>query len=443
MSAKIHAVAVPKWGIEMVEGTLNAWSKEIGERVDLGEEILELESDKIVNMLEAGGDGLLRRKLAEPGQTLQVGELLGVIASAEVGDADIDEFIAKWAQSEAAKATPAGAEMPIDSLAAREDIQAQGPGHTSARQRGRRERRRHTRADAISATTSGASQDASANVRVSPVVRRLAAELGVDLGNVNGTGRNGRITREDVEAAAANQAGSGQQPQSLQAFSNRVSEQPMSSMRRTIARRMQAAKQTVPHFYLTVDLPLEGLLAERLRLNEATDEARVSVNDLIIWCIGQALTEVPEVNVQCAEDDRILRFAHADIAVGVATDRGLITPVVRAADTKSPREIAKEMAELSAKARSGKLTMEEISGGTFTLSNLGMMGVREFTAIINPPQGAILAVGKSEQRVVVEEGEMRVGERMTVTLSCDHRVIDGAIAARFLQSLTHQVQNLG
>ena len=167
---------------------------------------------------------------------------------------------------------------------------------------------------------------------------------------------------------------------------------------------MQGAKQTIPHFYLSVDLPLEGLQSARASLNEEQGEQRVSVNDLIIWFIAQALIEVPEVNVQCTNDDRILQFAHADIAVGVATDRGLITPVVRAADTKPPRQIATEMAELSSKARAGKLSMDEISGGTFTLSNLGMMGVKEFTAIINPPQGAILAAGKSEQRVVVEGG---------------------------------------
>ena len=206
---------------------------------------------------------------------------------------------------------------------------------------------------------------------------------------------------------------------------------------------MQGAKQTIPHFYLSVDLPLEGLQSARASLNEEQGEQRVSVNDLIVWCIAQALIEVPEVNVQCTNDDRILQFAHADIAVGVATDRGLITPVVRAADTKSPRQIATEMAKLSSKARAGKLSMDEISGGTFTLSNLGMMGVKEFTAIINPPQGAILAAGKSEQRVVVEDGEMRAAELMTVTLSCDHRVIDGAVGARFLQSLTHHVQQLG
>lgn len=413
MSVQINAIAVPKWGIEMVEGTLNSWSKDLGDLVVLGEEILELESDKIVNMLEAGGDGVLRRKLAEPGQTLLVGELLGIIAGPSVEDSEIDKFIADWQAGEAAKAGPAGA--------------SKAPASTPRRELASRE--------------ADQAQESTRSVRVSPVVRRLAAELGVDLTSLKGTGRSGRITKEDVEAAAASEPSS--EAHSQAADVNPVTEEPMTGMRRTIARRMQGSKQTIPHFYLTVDLPLEGLLAERTRLNESPDEARVSLNDLLIWSVAQALAEVPEVNVQCAEDDRIVRFAHADIAVGVATQRGLITPVVRAADTKTPREIAAQMVELSKRAREGKLTMDEISGGTFTVSNLGMMGVREFTAIINPPQSAILAVGESEARVVVEEGEMRVRERMTVTLSCDHRVIDGAVAARFLQALTHHVRNLG
>lgn len=413
MSGQIHAIAVPKWGIEMVEGTLNSWSKELGDQVGVGEEILELESDKIVNMLEAGGDGVLRRQLAEPGQTLLVGQLLGIIAAVSVDDAEIDKFIADWQATEAAKSGPAAA--------------SKAPAPVPRRDSARRE------ADQAGESTR--------SVRVSPVVRRLAAELGVDLASLTGTGRSGRITKEDVEAAAA--SGPASETPSEPADPNPVTEEPMTGMRRTIARRMQGAKQTIPHFYLTVDLPLEGIRAERAKLNQAQQEGRVSVNDLIIWCIARALKDVPEMNVQCADDERILRFEDADIAVGVATERGLITPVVKKADSKSIREIATEMAELSAKAREGRLTMDEISGGTFTISNLGMMGVREFTAIINPPQAAILAVGKSEQRVVVEEGEMRVGERMTVTLSCDHRVIDGAVGARFLQSLTHQVRNLG
>ena len=364
-------------------------------------------------MLEAGGGGVLRRKLAEPGQTLLVGELLGIIAEASVEDSDIDTFVADWQEAEAAKAGPAGANK--------------GPASAPSREPARRE--------------ADQAQESTGRVRVSPVVRRLAAELGVDLASLKGSGRSGRITKEDVEAAAA--SGPASETLSETADANPVTEEPMTGMRRTIARRMQGAKQTIPHFYLTVDLPLEAIQAARAKLNEEQGEGRVSVNDLVILCVARALKDVPEVNVQCADDDRILRFEHADIAVGVATERGLITPVVRKADCKSIREIAKDMAQLSAKAREGKLTMDEISGGTFTISNLGMMDVREFTAIINPPQGAILAVGKSEQRVVVEEGEMCVAERMTVTLSCDHRVIDGAVGARFLQSLTHHVQNLG
>ena len=411
MSGNIHAIAVPKWGIEMIEGTLNTWRKDVGDDVALGEEILELESDKIVNMLEAGGRGVLRRQLAAPGETLGVGALLGIIASEEVEDADIEAFIAKWQAAEAAKSRPGSAKQ-SESAAPR--AKTVSPVRTDA-------------------------QAPQGNVRVSPVVRRRAAELGVDLTKVRGSGRGGRITREDVEAFT--ESSDSEEPPEAQEHA--YEEQPMSSMRRTIARRMQGAKQSIPHFYLTIDLPLDELNSYRARLNEEAGTARVSVNDLLIWCIGQALKEVPEVNVQYGENDTVRQFNQSDISVGVATERGLITPVVRAVDRKSPREIASDMAAIAEKARAGKLSMDEIEGGTFTLSNLGMMDVREFSAIINPPQAAILAAGKSEERVVVEDREMCIRTRMTVTLSCDHRVIDGAVAARFLQNLTHQVTNLG
>ena len=266
MSAQIHAIAVPKWCIEMVEGTLTAWNKEIGDEVSTGEELLELESDKIVNMLEAGGGGVLRHQLAEPGQTLQVGELLGIIADASIEESEIEDFIAKWQASESAKAGPAGA--PKAANAPKPSIAQSAPAPRDA-------------------------PASDARIRVSPVVRRLAAELDVELSNLNGTGRSGRITKEDVEAAAANPPSSVSAPEPGSAATNPVTEQAMSGMRRTIARRMQGAKQTIPHFYLSVDLPLEGLQSARASLNEEQGEQRVSVNDLIIWCIAQALIEVP------------------------------------------------------------------------------------------------------------------------------------------------------
>ncbi len=411
MSGQIHAIAVPKWGIEMIEGTLSTWSKDVGDDVALGEEVLELESDKIVNMLEAGGVGILRRQLAAPGETLEVGALLGIIASEEVDDSEIEAFIAKWQAAQAAKSRPASAKQSESTAPTAKSVSP-------------------VRADA---------QAPQSNVRVSPVVRRRAAELGVDLTKVRGSGRGGRITREDVEAFA--ESSGSEEASGIQ--ERPYDEQPMSGMRRTIARRMQGAKQSIPHFYLTIDLPLDVLNAYRARLNEEAGAARVSVNDLLVWCIGQALKEVPEVNVQYGENDTVRQFSQSDISVGVATERGLITPVVCAVDSKSPRQIASDMAAMVEKARAGKLSMDEVEGGTFTLSNLGMMDVREFSAIINPPQAAILAAGKSEERVVVEDGEMCIRTRMTVTLSCDHRVIDGAVAAIFLQNLTHQVTNLG
>jgi pyruvate dehydrogenase E2 component (dihydrolipoamide acetyltransferase) len=380
----IYPIAVPKWGIEMVEGTITSWNKSEGDAISKGDEVFEMESDKIVNVWDSPVDGVLRRVLVPAGDAHPVGALLGVIADAGVSDSDIDAFIAAHSSAPAeAEAAPAA-----DAPAAKQTVQT-GDAYT----------------------------------RSSPSVRRLADELGVDLGTVTGTGRRGRITDEDVKAAAG---GGSSTPDGVEVI-------PLTATRKTIARRLTEAKQTIPHFYLTAEYELDGLLAHRAALNESGD-VKVSVNDLIVWCVAQALMKEPRVNVNLVGDD-IHQFSAAHVSVAIATDDGLYPATVYNADSKSPAEIATATAELADKAQTGKLAKEDISGGSFTVSNLGMYGITQFTAIVNPPMGAILALGKATQQVVVEDGEQRVATMLNATLSCDHRVIDGAVGAQYLAVL--------
>ena len=390
--SEIYPIAVPKWGIEMVEGTITTWNKSEGDVIAKGDEVFEMESDKIVNVWDAPVAGVLRRIIAAAGDAHPVGALLGVIAAADVSDADIDQFIAEHSATRAeTESAPAAAET---------------------------------------ATPQQTIQTGDAYTRSSPSVRRLADELGVDLGTVTGTGRRGRITDDDVKAATGSDSSA---PEGVQVI-------PLSATRKTIARRLTEAKQSIPHFYLTAEYALDGLLAHRAKLNE-TGSVKVSVNDLLVWSVAQALMKEPRVNVNLV-DDSIHQFDAAHISVAIATEEGLYPATVRNADTLSPAEIAKATGALAEKAKTGKLTKDDISGGSFTVSNLGMFGITQFTAIINPPMGAILAMGKASQQAVVREGEIGIATMLSVTLSCDHRVIDGAVGAQFLATLDEVIAAL-
>jgi pyruvate dehydrogenase E2 component (dihydrolipoamide acetyltransferase) len=387
----IYPISVPKWGIEMVEGTITSWNKSEGDAIAKGEEVFEMESDKIVNVWDSPVDGILRRVLVAEGDAHPVGALLGVIADAEVADSDIDAFIAQHSNAPAEAVVTSDA----DQSAAKQTVQT-----------------------------------GDAYKRSSPSVRRLADELGVDLGTVTGTGRRGRITDEDVKAAAGGSSGA---PAGVDVI-------PLSATRKTIARRLTEAKQTIPHFYLSAEYELDGLLAHRAALNE-TGDVKVSVNDLIVWCVAQALIKEPRVNVNLVGDD-IHQFSAAHVSVAIATEDGLYPATVYNADNKSPAEIATATAELAGKAQAGKLAKEDISGGSFTVSNLGMYGITQFTAIVNPPMGAILALGKAKQQVVVNDGQQQIATVLTATLSCDHRVIDGAVGAQYLATLGEVIGSL-
>jgi pyruvate dehydrogenase E2 component (dihydrolipoamide acetyltransferase) len=415
MSAPIHAITMPKWGIEMVEGTINAWAVAVGAYVEKGAPLLEVETEKIVNQVEAPFAGALRRVLAAPGEVKPVGALIGVIAPADIPDSDIERFVASFSAA-------------VVSF------------EPSANEAG---------AVPTSQDTAVTAPVVDSESRVSPIARRLAEKLGVDLSRVVGTGRNGRISKEDVEAyaaqnaAAVNSSGttgaSAGTAAAVTSAANEPSRVPMSSMRATIARRLLESSQGIPAYRLTSDVEMSALLALKATLADRSGE-RITLTDLIVRAVASVLVRHPMVNAQL-DGDTILQFAHADIAIAVATDNGLITPIVRMANSKSTAEIARESRDLAARAKAGTLTRDSITGGTFTISNLGMLGVSRFDAIINPPQVAILAIGATELRPRVVEGQIVAGRMCSFTLTCDHRVVDGAVAAPFLQDLRKSIES--
>ena len=503
--ADIKAIAMPKWGLEMSEGTLAKWHVGEGDAITKGQVIMDVETEKIANEVEADLEGVLRRKVAGEGEVIPVGGLLGVVAPADADDAAIEDFVANFksvavgrveATTKAEPAAPAAAAAP--KAAPRSDVKASPRAKKLAEKlgvdinevptEGKRISDRDVQAyydsgqtgdsekpaeagkvrasprakrlakelgidiaqvpgsgkggriseddvKAFADSGGGAASAATVNedVRTTPAVRKLAKEKGVDLATVQGTGKGGRITKEDVEAAAA---GGGAAP--VVPGENPYRVEPLNNMRKTIARRLTEAKQSIPHIYLTVDVELDRLLARRQKVN-ATADSKVSVNDFIIRACALALKQVPGANVQW-HDDGLHLFEHADISMAVAIEGGLITPIIRAADTKSVEQIAVETKDLAARARAGKLTLDEIQGGTFSISNMGMLGIKHFDAVINPPQGAILAVGAGEERLVARNGSPAVATVMTVTISCDHRAIDGALGAEFLAAFKELIE---
>ncbi|MDT3249619.1 2-oxo acid dehydrogenase subunit E2 [Serratia sp. root2] len=494
----IKTLEMPKWGLSMEEGLLAQWSIREGDSFTKGQEICEIETSKIVNVLEAPFAGTLRRILARQGDTLQVGAVLALVAEASISDAELDAFTVSLAAAGPAAsvapppARPAAAPtldnaLPTASAPSTKPVAASGQtevpiglqGSTDAAQvnatphalrlaarlgadlgkvRGSGREARISVADLESAILAAGGRIASptppsrsgkaprshaddSQVSATPLARRLAAKLGINLHDCRSSGSRGRVSRDDVQAAALLLDGQPQAGTAQNAAPAAFEDLPMSGMRRAIATRLQASKQHSPHFRLIADLDLERLLALRKEINLGAPGVKISINDLLVKACAQALVAVPDVNVQFDEASQsIRRFADADISVAVALPAGLITPIVRAANRKSVSEISHDIHSLVTRAKAGTLKPEEFQGGTFSLSNLGMLGVRQFDAIINPPQGAILAIGAGEVRAVARDGQIVARHQLTVSLSCDHRVIDGALGAAFLQALKRLVE---
>ena len=421
---RITPITVPKWGLEMSEGTLLSWHVAEGDRVSSGDDLVDLETEKIVNSLESPIEGVLRRRLAQEGDTLSVGTLIGVLADDSVEETAIDDFVESF--------------VPADT----------GFGHEEGAS-GRDDAPTSEAAGEQPEPAGGLLIATAAEMRVSPIARRLADKLGVDLSAVKGTGRNGRISKHDVEMAA----GLAEAPDVAEAsvvedagelepaIENPCRAEHLSGTRKTIAGRLTESKRSIPHFGLDAELRVSRLLKTRNELNAGHDHS-LSLNDFIVRAAALALRQVPGVNVNFV-DEQVLYFEHADVCVAIATENGLVAPVLRAAETKSVTEISREMSDLVARARDGELTQEDLAGGTFSVSNLGMYGVSRFDAIINPPQGAILSVGAASESVIVVDGKAKIAPLMVVTLSCDHRIIDGALGAQYLQAFKALIENPG
>jgi pyruvate dehydrogenase E2 component (dihydrolipoamide acetyltransferase) len=468
MATKVHMEALSP---TMEEGELVQWMKDEGDEVTEGDVLAEIETDKATMELVARGSGVLRKKILSEGSTAAVGTVIGIVAAEDEDISELLEDVPETAGAEAAEEEAAEKEA---GEAAAEDDTGAAEATAAVSAAGESERDRAAAGvDAASETdarektprpddTPGAGEGATGaapsgdggRIKASPLARRLADEAGLALERVSGSGPGGRITKRDVETAieegvheeparaaepaegAAAPAATGPRFAQPTYDGPEVEEVPVSQMRKTIAKRLVTSIGPVPTFYLTRDVDMTRMMEARERMNAALEKEglKVSVNDLILKATAMALKRHPEVNAQW-HDDHMKRFHRVHLGVAVAVEEGLITPVIRDADLKGAAQIGVEVREMAGRAREKKLQPEEYTGATFSVSNLGMFGIEEFTAIINPPEAGILAVGAVEERVTVEDGEAVIVPRMKITMSCDHRIIDGATGARFLQTL--------
>ncbi|CAN7521225.1 pyruvate dehydrogenase complex dihydrolipoamide acetyltransferase [Pararhizobium sp. LjRoot238] len=438
-------ITMPALSPTMEEGNLAKWLVKEGDKVSSGDVIAEIETDKATMEVEAVDEGTVAKLVVPAGtEGVKVNAVIAVLAAEgeDVSVAASGNGAAPAAKAETAKAEAAPAAKTDAAPAA---------------------------APAPAAVPASARASSDTRTFASPLARRLAKEAGVDVSAISGTGPYGRVVKKDVETAVA---GGGLKPAAaaapsaaapapaaaplakgpsdeavLKNFAEGSYELvPHDGMRKTIAKRLQESKQTIPHFYVSVDCELDGLLALRAQINASAPEKdgkpvyKLSVNDMVIKAMALALRDVPEANVSWTEANMV-KHKHADVGVAVSIPGGLITPIIRSAETKSLSAISNEMKDLGARAKSRKLKPEEYQGGTTAVSNMGMMGVKNFSAVVNPPHATILAVGAGEERVVVKKGQMVVANVMTVTLSTDHRAVDGALGAELLGAFKRYIEN--
>lgn len=430
---------MPKLSPTMEEGQIARWLKKEGDKVSMGEPLAEIDTDKATMEMQALANGVLRKIIINEGQSAPLGQLIAIIGEA---DEDIASLLSEApapeaAKPEAAATQPQAAKEPEPAPAE----QPAPPAQAAAAGAGSAGNGRQTAAAAP-----------SGRVIVSPLAARMAAESGLDLRSVQGSGPGGRIIKKDIEAALSQPKAApstqryprpvepGQFQPAPVAAASAYRDEPATEIRKTIAKRLVTSLGPVPHFFLTTDIEMDRAAEMRRAINALDPDLKISINDIVIKVTAAALMQHPEVNASFQE--KFVRYyEHADIGVAVAIEDGLITPVVRSADQKSLSQIAAEVRELAERARAKKLKPEEYTGATFSISNLGMFGIDEFTAVINPPEGAILAVGAMTPKPVVRDNEIVVRQIMRVTMSCDHRVIDGATGAKFLQTFKKILEN--
>jgi pyruvate dehydrogenase E2 component (dihydrolipoamide acetyltransferase) len=415
-------IKMPDLGLNVEAGNLSRWLVREGQKVKPGDVLAEIETDKATMEFEATSEGVMAKLLVADGtEQVKVGRVIALLAregeDVTASAAGAGNGRAEPAPSAPAVDTPRAASTPTSSQPAAGENGAHDPGKSRGR------------------------------IKASPLARRLARAQGIDLSTIQGSGPSGRIVKSDIEkiasrspASAAAASIAAPQPATVYGPPADVPHETikLSNMRKVIARRLAESKATVPHFYLTVDIKLDALLKLRSEFNAALD-AKVSVNDLLIKALGLALVQVGDANVQFA-GDQLYKFQRADVSVAVAIPGGLVTPVIKDAGNKRLVAVATEMKELAVRAREGKLAPHEYQGGTASLSNLGMYGIRQFDAVINPPQGLIVAVGAGEKRCIVENDTMQIATVMSATGSFDHRAIDGAVGAQFMAALKRVIE---
>ncbi len=414
----------------MTEGTLVSWKKKKGDKVSAGEVIAEIETDKATMEWESPEDGTLAEIYVEEGGKVNVGDKIGFIGgegeeAPKKEEAPKEEEKPKEPKAEAKKEKKPQVETEKPVPAEKKEKEA--------------------------APVAKVDNGEEARIKASPVARRVAAELGVDLASVKGTGPDGRVTETDVRAAAktkgpapAQKTPAAAKPSAPSIKAGEGARIQLSGMRKIIAQRLVESLGPVPHFYLTIEINAAPLMAAREELKsagEGADTAKITVNDFVLKAAVQAAVKVPRVNASF-DGDAFVQYADVDLGIAVAIEDGLLTPVIRAAQNKSLREISEQVKDLASRARNKRMKPEEFQGGTFTVSNLGGMGIDSFSAVINPPQGFILAVGKVTKVPVIDDSDQIVpGHRMSITMSCDHRVIDGALGAEYLKELRHLLEN--
>ncbi len=425
-------ITMPALSPTMTEGNLAKWTKKEGDKIKAGEVIAEIETDKATMEVEAVDEGTLGKIIIQAGTE---GVKVNAVIALLLADGEDKKALAAWKpkeepKKEAAPAAAAPAASGAAPAAAAPVAQAIGPVATKA-------------PAAPTAPAAGTATAAGARVKASPLAKKVAKAKGIDVSAVLGTGPGGRILRADVEGYTGG-GGGGQVRRNAQEFF----QVPNNAMRKVIARRLTESKQQVPHFYLTVEVEMDELLKARAQLNGLAEAKagkggqpayKLSVNDMVIKASALALRDKPSCNVSWY-DDAIIQYSNVDLSIAVSTDGGLITPIVRNADQKSLAQISTEMKDLAARARANKLKPEEFQGGGFSISNLGMYGVKTFQAIINPPQACILAVGASSPKLVMKHGQVQTVNVMELTLSVDHRAVDGALGAEYLQLLKKYIE---
>ena len=466
---KLRAFCMPKWGIEMTEGTLAEWQVKEGDSFSKGDLLCLIETDKITNEVQAERDGVLAKIVVEAGgEAEQVGTLLAVLADGQADAGDVDQFVTDFKPTAAlgtvrkksgkneggAKEAPAATPKPAPALIdtnrpispkALELASSEGVDLSTVEGSGKGGRItlqdieqavRPERNFAPRGTVDHPAEDLK--IYASPLARRIASMEGIDLSSVKGTGPRGRICKKDVLALVDTSSGA-DRGAPFRLAANNADVKPFDKIRKVVARRLTQAKQEIPHFYLRSSFAADELLSFRKTANLVLGR-KASVNDYIVFACGKALAKHPDINVQL-HGEELHHYPHADVAVAVAGPSGLVTPIVRQANRMRIDQLAEATSALIEKAREGRLSYEDLDGGTFTVSNLGMFGIENFDAIINPPQAAILAVGKAD-RCAVEKPDGSVGfeTRISMTLSVDHRAIDGAAGAGFLQTLKEHLE---